>query len=194
MRIKAGLAERGNDLYETPQPATEALSRAETLPHYVWEPACGPGAIVRVLRRNGHRVIATDLIDYGSPDQDFGHRDFLLEQRAPEGVEAIITNPPFKLAAEFVEHSLRLCPLVVVLLRLTFLESTRRTPILEGGHLARIHVFRNRLPMMHRDGWKGPRVSNPTAFAWFVWDRDHKGPTTVHRISWTDERATGSTA
>lgn len=187
MRIKAGLAERGNDLYETPQPATEALSCAETLPHYVWEPACGPGAIVRVLRRNGHRVIATDLIDYGSPDQDFGHRDFLLEQRAPEGVEAIVTNPPFKFAAEFVEHSLRLCPLVVMLLRLTFLESTRRTPILEGGHLARIHVFRNRLPMMHRDGWEGPRVSNPTAFAWFVWDRDHKGPATINRISWTEE-------
>jgi hypothetical protein len=22
------------------------------------------------------------------------------------------------------------------------------------------------------------------AFAWFVWDRDHRGPATLHRISW----------
>ena len=43
---KAALAERGDDLYETPAVATEALLRFEQLPEIVWEPACGPGSIV----------------------------------------------------------------------------------------------------------------------------------------------------
>jgi hypothetical protein len=92
---------RGNDLYETPEVATLALLRAEPLPRMIWEPACGPGAIVRVLRDAGHRVIATDLIDYRSPDQDHAGRDFLRERRAPDGVEMIVTNPPGKLASQF---------------------------------------------------------------------------------------------
>ena len=166
MLIRHPNSARGNDLYETPEVATLALLRAEPLPRTIWEPACGPGAIVRVLRDAGHRVIATDLIDYRSPDQDHAGRDFLLERRAPDGVEMIVTNPPFKLAAQFAAHALSLCPRVAMLLRLTFLESGRKTrpasAILDGGQLARVYVFRNHLPMMHRDGWTGNRASNPT--------------------------------
>ncbi len=88
----APLAERGDDLYETPPEATRALMQVERLPHRLWEPACGPGAIVRVLRAAGHDVIASDLVDYGCDDSIVGV-DFLMETRAPEGVEAIVSNP-----------------------------------------------------------------------------------------------------
>lgn len=183
---KAALKERGDDLYESPAVAVEALLRAEKLPDVVWEPACGPGSIVRVLRGAGIRVIATDLVDYGCPDSN-ANIDFLMERKAPEGCRAIVTNPPFKLAVEFVERSLELCPKVVMLLRLAFLESERRTPILDQGHLARVHIFKNRLPMMHRAG-RGTQVaktnSSAMAFAWFVWDREHVGPTVLSRIAW----------
>ncbi|UPT91425.1 class I SAM-dependent methyltransferase [Bradyrhizobium barranii subsp. apii] len=190
MKIAHSLNERGHDLYETPAVATHALLKAEKLPQILWEPACGPGAIVRVLREAGHQVLATDLIYHDSLDQDHGGRDFLLERELPKladgnAVEAIVTNPPFKLAGEFVEHAMKLCPRLIMLLRLTFYESKRRNSILDGGQLARVHVFRNRLPMMHRADWDGPRVSNPTAFAWFVWDRHHAGPSIWDRISWT---------
>jgi len=181
---KAALSERKNDLYESPPEAVHALLKAENLPPVIWEPACGPGSIVRVLRASGRQVYATDLVDYDSQDQDEHGWDFLSERQLPIGVQAIVTNPPFKNASEFVVHALELCPRVVMLLRLAFLESTRRTPILDGGHLARVHVFKNRLPMMHRDGWTGPKVSNPTAFAWFVWDREHRGATELRRLSW----------
>ena len=56
--------------------------------------------------------------------------------------------------------------------------------ILDGGQLARVLAFRNRLPMMHRHGWNGPRATSATAFAWFVFDRNHHGPTELQRISW----------
>ena len=180
MRTRAPLAERGNDLYETQPVAVRALLDAEPLPHRIWEPACGPGAIVRELRAAGHDVLATDLIDYQSPDQDFANRDFLLERSLPSDIEAILTNPPFKLVNQFAEHAIKLCPKVCLLLRLAFLESKCRTPILERSPLARIYVFRERLPMMHRAGWQGRRTTNPTAYAWFIWDRAHKGPRTTH--------------
>jgi hypothetical protein len=181
----APLDQRQNDLYESPPEAVSALLRVEQLPKVIWEPACGPGSIVRVLRAAGHHVHATDLVDYSSPDQDACGWDFLSERQLPDDVQAIVTNPPFKNAGEFVAHALELCPRVVMLLRLAFLESERRTSILENGHLARVHIFRRRLPMMHRHGWTGPINSNSgMAFAWFVWDRDHGGPTELHRISW----------
>jgi hypothetical protein len=97
-------------------------------------------------------------------------------------VGAIVTNPPYKQANQFVAHALTLCPRVIMLLRLAFLESGRRSPILENCGLARVHVFRKRLPMMHRHGWQGPRASSSIAFAWFVWDRTHRGKAELDRI------------
>jgi hypothetical protein len=180
------LAERGNDLYETPAEAVETLLRVEAMPSVIWEPACGPGAIARVLRGAGHVVYATDLVDYASPNQDEARWDFLSEQQCPLGVQAIVTNPPFKLSGEFVTHALKLCPIVMMLLRLAFYESTRRSPILDDGRLARIHVFSRRLPMMHRAGWEGRKANSGMAFAWFVWDAAHSGPTTIDRVLWSE--------
>jgi hypothetical protein len=177
------LSERGADLYETPDVAIEALLRVEKLPHHIWEPACGRGRIVSILRAHGHTVWATDLNDYGCPESE-NRIDFLMEHQRRFDVECILTNPPFKLAEQFVEHALYHSPRVIMLLRLAFYESARRSHILERSGLARIHVFRKRLPMMHRDGWEGRKANSGMAFAWFCWDRSHMGPTTIHRISW----------
>ncbi len=179
---------RRDDLYETPPEAVTALLRSsENIPDVVWEPACGRGSITRVLRASGRQVYSTDLVDYDSPDQDCHGWDFLMEKQVPIGVQAIITNPPYKLAGQFATHAMMLCPKVIMLLRLAFLESEGRSIILDGGYLARVHVFRDRLPMMHRDGWEGPKATNTIAFAWFVWCRSHTGPTELHRISWRRE-------
>jgi hypothetical protein len=187
-------AERGADLYETPAVAVEALLQVEKLPRRIWEPACGRGAIVNVLRAHGHEVVATDLVNYGVPISPpaYFRVDFLLERRAPEGTQLILTNPPFCLAAQFVAHALDLCPRVVMLLPLTFLEAGTgrakahilRAKVLDGGQLARVHVFKDRLPFMHRDKWAGPKSTSQKAFCWFVFERGHKGLPTVNRISW----------
>jgi hypothetical protein len=177
-------AERQNDLYETPACAVEALLRVEKIPQKIWEPACGPGAIVRVLRSRGFTVIGSDLFAYEDSTHFYG-RDFLLE-RLPRGCEAIITNPPYQLAEEFVKHAIEICPLAIFLLRLAFLESVRRADILDrGSGLARIHVFANRLPMIHRASWTGPRASSAIAFCWMIWERGYDGPATIDRITWT---------
>jgi hypothetical protein len=185
-------ADRGLDLYETPAVAVRALLGVEKLPRWIWEPAAGHGAIVRVLRSAGHEVLASDIADYNEPNHFAGH-DFLAESELPDGVQAIVTNPPFQWAEQFVAHALDLCPLVIMLLRLAFMESERRRNILEGRGLARIHCFRKRLPMMHRAEWAGRKANSGMAFAWFVWDRNHTGPATIDRISWEPKpRATVS--
>lgn len=180
--IAAPLSVRGDDLYETPPIAVTALLEYELIPQTVWEPACGPGAIVRVLEQAGHEVMASDLVDYG-----WGHdarRDFLMERSAPDGVKAIVTNPPFKLAEEFAVHAKGLAPKVCLLLRLAFLEGLRWDRGL-AENLARVHIFAPRLPFMHRHGYEGPKHSNSgMPFAWFVWDAEHIGPATLGWINW----------
>ena len=183
---RAPLADRKDDLYETPPEAVHALLGLEPVPLTVWEPACGPGAIARVLASSGRAVVATDLVDYG---YGIPRRDFLMEQSAPDGVPAVVTNPPFKLAGEFVEHSRKLVPQTYMLMRLAFLESERRKRLFQGGDLARVWVFSRRLPMMHRDGWEGRKANSAMAFAWFVWDRDYNGKPEIGWVDWKDHIA-----
>jgi hypothetical protein len=175
-------SERGLDLYGTPARAVPPLLKAEQLPRLIWEPAAGRGNIAKELRAAKHEVITSDIVSYDYP-LDFV-QDFFTVTAMPAGCRCILSNPPFQWAEQFVAHALELAPIVVLLLRLAFMESERRCAILEGRGLARIHVFRKRLPMMHRDGWDGRKANSGMAFGWCVWDANHVGPTTIDRISW----------
>jgi len=42
--------------------------------------------------------------------------------------------------------------------------------------------------MMHRHGWNGKKASSAVCYGWFIFDRNHTGSTTLHRISWKDIR------
>lgn len=182
---RSPLAERGNDLYETPEPATRALIRHERMDHHIWEPACGRGAIARLLREAGHQVECTDLVDYGYGEAG---RDFLFEQAAPPLCRQIVTNPPFKLMDSFVRRGLELCNSVIVLARWAYAEGAGRSDLIDG-HLSRVWLGRERLPMMHRDGWDGPKIGNSGApFAWFVFERRPllPGAFVVRRMSWRE--------
>jgi hypothetical protein len=91
---KHALADRKNDLYETPPCATRALIPFLDRDRVIWEPACGPGAIVRELEAAGFGVHATDLVHYGL-DGAFGGIDFLMERPDRWMPDVIVTNPPY---------------------------------------------------------------------------------------------------
>lgn len=183
------LKDRRDDLYETPACAVQALLRCdEALAATIWEPWAGRGAISRELIAAGHSVITQDLVPHPGADPGIlTPIDFLMEQRAPDGVRCIVTNPPYKLANEFVRHGLHLGCKVVVLLRLMALEGAQRSDLIDG-HLARVWVGIERLPTMHREGWEGPRMSNSGApFAWFVFEpeaRNAAAAIELRRMSW----------
>lgn len=172
--------------YMTPPEAVLALMAHEQIPMRVWEPACGTGNIVKVLREQGRVVLASDIERQGCPSSM--QLDFLT---AGESIyaqtQAIVTNPPFNLLRKgWVEKCLQAAPDVYLLLRLQFLEgqSDWRSHVLEHTGLRRTLIFRDRLPMMHREGWTGPRSTSRMAFAWFCWRRGWTGHNSIQRISW----------
>lgn len=162
------------DFYPTPPEATEALLRVERFPGVIWEPACGDGAICKVLEQAGYTVIATDLIDRGYGE---GGRDFFAESRT---VNHVITNPPYKYAEQFVRHALAQSDgKVAMLLKLQFLEGQKRKKFFAEHPPKSVYVFSNRLKM-YRDGEDTGKTSM-LAFAWFVWE---KGNLVEPNIRW----------
>src|SRR5262245_9288290 len=96
---RAPMHEHRGDCYDTPEVAVRALLKHIWLPRTIWEPACGTGNIVRELRKAGHFVFATDLNDRGCPDST-SRIDFLMPNPTISNLGAIVTNPPFSLAAD----------------------------------------------------------------------------------------------
>ncbi len=165
----SGYERKERDLYETPAWVTEAL-----LPHlprpikYVWEPAAGGGKMVNALRGAGYEVLASD-IDAGD--------DFLKVKMAPP-TEAIITNPPYAHAPEFVANAIRLMGpdgMVAMLLRTDFDHAiTRRELFGHSLHFAKKVVLTKRIQWFE-DSKGSPSFNH----AWFIWDWKHSGPPTL---------------
>jgi hypothetical protein len=190
-------AERGDNLYQTPPEAMRALLSLTNFSPTVWEPACGKGAISRMLEDAGYEVILSDLRDYGTHNrhgecQEVG--DFLETSRrggkdpgivgpwkgalaAPEYVD-IVTNPPYGTNLNaFVAHALRVHRprRMALLLNLNFLcgfDDPDRCYAMDECPPSTVYVFTRRLPMMHRDGWDGPEANSRMNTAWFVWELD----------------------
>ena len=100
-RFMAGAGQRAradHDFYSTEEglvtlallnsPAGEVL---RAMYPEIWEPACGTGAISRVLEVEGFLTHNSDIVDRGYGTQ----LDFLKATAAP--AKAIVTNPPFTL-------------------------------------------------------------------------------------------------
>jgi hypothetical protein len=175
-------ADRGDDFYPTPRVAIDALIRIERdrIPGFIWEPACGDGAIAIPLLAAGYSVTASDLVCRGFGN---GGCDYLQTPR-PVCVEGIITNPPFKLAESFLRKAIAEVPYSAWLLRMNFVESVGRLQFFRETPPARIWVSSRRLPMMHREGWEGPIAPSNVCFAWFVWDNTATGTD----LNWFDWR------
>jgi len=168
-----------DDFYPTPQEMTEALLSVEKFTGGIWEPACGDGAMSRVLLAAGYNVFSSDLIDRG---YGLGGVDFLKSSRARNF--NVVTNPPYKLIEPFIHRSLENASRKVALLgRLALLEGQgRRETIWNQTPLARVWVFSKRIacvkpgdPEYGTKGGKGGMI----AYAWFVWDHEHVGKPTL---------------
>jgi hypothetical protein len=169
----SGYERKERDLYETPEWVTDVI--VDHLPDSIltiWEPACGSGKMSGVLASYSNKVIATDIY---SPDEI--SIDFLTVPEAIDGPHhAIVTNPPYELATEFIERALEFqrphAGIVAMLLRTDFDHAQSRK------HLFANHpAFEKKVVLTKRIKWFEDSKGQPSFnHAWFVWDWKHSGP------------------
>lgn len=169
------------DDFPTPPWATRALiehviGADEVRELTVLEPACGRGYMARPLGEYFASVEASDAFRYG-----FGvHRDFLSYPFAAKSHDWVITNPPFRLAEEFVDRALTVARKgVAILARTVFLESVGRYEgIFRDRPPTKFAQFTERVPMVK--GRVDAKASTATGYAWFVWETSGAAP----RLMW----------
>lgn len=158
---------QAGDFYPTPPMGTRALLDREKFEGSILEPACGDGAICKVLYEYGYQdIVARDLFDrgYGSTPHNF------LDCR--ESFDNIVTNPPFVLAVRFLETGLQIArKKFAMLLSLSFLETKTRAALLDASPLRTVYVFGERL----RFEGVGTGGGAAICYAWFVWEIGYKG-------------------
>lgn len=123
-----------DDYYATDPIAIDKLLQVIELPNYVWEPACGEGHLSERLIEHGKVVYSSDIRNRGY-DRQAEECDFFSKD-IPPFVEpfAIVTNPPYKCAQEFVEKAMEFLydgECCCMLLKLTFFEGMRRKELFE---------------------------------------------------------------
>ena len=157
--------------FPTPPWATRAL--CEFLRERGWrlenctarEPAANRGHMVAPLREYFATVEAADVHDYGV---GFPVADYLFGP-IPLPVDWTITNPPFRLAEQFIERGLASSDCgVAMIVRAAFLESVgRHERLFMPNPPSYVLQFTERV-VMHK-GRLAPKGSTATAYAWLIW-------------------------
>lgn len=150
------------DFYPTPENVTFALI------HYldlrgalIWEPACGAGHMAEAIKKTGNAVVATELHSQG---YGIGGVDFLTADALE--CDWIITNPPFKLAEQFIKRCIEHGKPFAMLLKSQYWHSARRRALFERHRPAAV------LPLTWRPDFHfGAKGGSPTMeCAWTVWN------------------------
>lgn len=167
----SGYERKERDLYETPEWVTKALVRhLPRPPKVVWEPAAGNGKMLNALGVLDAPVYGTDIAE-GS--------DFLSHHAPYQRADAIITNPPYILATEFVQHAIRLMQgtegVVAMLLRTDFDHAKTRENLFSLSPR-----FAKKVVLTKRIQWFEDSKGSPSFnHAWFIWDWKHQGAPTL---------------
>lgn len=161
-----------NDWYvESQDVVHRLLDRVSLPPDGLHDPCCGLGTIVRTAQLRGKAATGADLVDRAGGA--FPVRDFLTDhQRYP----SIVTNPPFKIAADIVRLAMTLVDpggLVAVVAQAKFLFSQSRNPMFGSATMERVIVFSRRPSMppgkMLVEQGEACRGGGSIDFCWCVW-------------------------
>ena len=167
-----------NDFYATDPIAIDLLLSEEVFEGEILEPACGQGHLSERLRELGHTVHSSDLINRG-----YGEVKDFFELTLFDG--NIITNPPYKYAKEFIEHSLRILPegkKIAMFLKLQFLEGKSRKTLFLKNPPKTLYVSSSRIACAKGGDFEKVKGS-AVAYGWYVWEVGFKGTTEVKWIN-----------
>ncbi len=167
-----------NDFYPTPASAVRPLIEMEWFEWTIFEPACWRWDISECFVNKWFEVTSTDLIyrGYWEWEKDFLNYTWFW-------FDNIVTNPPYKLAKEFIEHSKKYAgKKIAMFLKTTFLESSGRYKMFQDTEfpLKTVYQFCKRVPIYKN--WEKMKNSWLVAYARFVRDKDYKWKPTIERI------------
>lgn len=171
-----------DDFYATDPFAIDLLLSVESFSgKKIWEPACGQGHMSKRLIEKGNSVYSTDLFYRGFGS---GHCDFLGEEN-DNWDGHIITNPPYKLAQEFIEKSMQIMipgNKLALFLKLLFLESKGRKEMFKKFPPKVIYVSSSRIACW-KNGDPASIDSSAICYAWYVWEVGYRGETIIKWIN-----------
>ncbi len=166
------------DVYPTPTWCVHRLLEEIELPGGHWcEPCAGDGAIIRAVNEVRKDVVWSaveirrecdaNLVELGATViiDDALHCEWQLR---PEPISVVITNPPYALAEEFLDHALQAASKVALLLRLNFLGSERRAPLFRRCP-PDVSILPNRPSFIRGE-------HDNCEYAWFVWHEGRERP------------------
>lgn len=167
-------ARKPADLYPTPVDCTYSL-----LPHIapllppnalVLEPCCGDGKMVEPLREFGYEVDGTDLRPEVTGGR--GGLDYLDDTNYFPGdhYDAVITNPPFSIAAEFIQRSLQIAPVVAMLLKAQYWNTKNRKKLFRETKPFLELNLTWRPAFLEEERGKSPLMD----CAWWIWVRGNE--------------------
>ena len=166
-----------SDFYETPYTLTRKFLDVEYFnkDSTVCEPACGGGAITRVLKEHWEDDKVTAY------DQE---TNFLWETGE---YDYIVTNPPFSIAFEFIQRAKLVAKSkFAFLLPLSYLHGKKRFDEIYSDRtygLEKVYVF-TRYPMLGESLREdGKYNTGMMVYAWYVWTNGYSGLPTV---DWLD--------
>ena len=152
------------------------------LPRNIWECAVGKGHLVEVLCKRGYFVDTSDIVDRGY--DGIMVRDFLLETEKFDGT--ILTNPPFKLASQFVEKGMELLTegnKLILFLKVQFLESITRKPLFKKYPPKYVYVNSERQHTAKDGNFEKYGMSIGTlCYCWYIWEKGFTGEPTLRWI------------
>jgi hypothetical protein len=156
------------DFYPTPEKGTLALLAVESFGPKIWEPACGDGAMSKVISAAGYDVLSTDI----RTDTGFGHGgiDFLKTTKCP--VDAIITNPPFNLSPQFITHCVELgVPTFALMLKSQYWHTAERTALFTTHPPSVIYALNFRLDFLAAEKLRAGKKQGGSTMEviWCVW-------------------------
>lgn len=161
-----------NDFYATPPLAVQELLDRESFRKTILEPCVGMGHIAYVLKDNGYNVVAQDIIDRGFPNTTI--KDFMCMKH--NNLD-IVTNPPYKMAGQFIEHAMNISEegtKIAMFLKLTFLESVSRKTMFEKYPMKTLWVCSQRRSCA-KDGDFKKYNSGAVANGWYIWEKGFNG-------------------
>lgn len=156
------------DFFETPEAATLALLDFIRIDGPVFEICAGTGKIAKVLRKAGYEVKTNDSCTQFKTDyrKDVSKAGASTGWQPYKDSDWIITNPPFSKAIEIVSNTVNKKKKCAFLLRLSFLEPTKR----RGKFLSECPP--NKLIVLPRISFTGDGKTDWMPCAWFIWDND----------------------